>query len=75
MRKIFDILTNKVDPIEHNKVIMFESLMQSTRLAGGSPALIKQLVLEGMTVLELIDSLGPNNVIFMHIEKDVNESN
>lgn len=67
MRKIKDIIENRVDKLEQKKVDMFNSLLNSVKLAGGSDEMIKEDVLDGMTVLELIDILGVNNIVFTYI--------
>lgn len=70
-RNIKDILMNKTDSVESQRKEMFESLMDAVEKAGGNKQIFwDYVVYQDITVLELIDKLGQNNVRFVYVEKE-----
>lgn len=51
--------------IESDRLAMFSSLLQAINEAGGDVTMIKKHIGAGMTVLELIDTLGQNGIRFI----------
>lgn len=70
-RNIKDILMNKTDGVESQRKEMFDSLMDAVEKAGGNKQVFwDYVVYHDITVLELIDKLGQNNVRFVYVEKE-----
>ena len=64
-RTIKELLCNNLTHIERDRLDMYNSLIDSVKEAGGHPVNFKISILNEMTVLELIDLLGQNNVRFL----------
>lgn len=68
-RSIVELVTNSYNEVELLRLKMFNSLIDSIEKSGGNPDIIVRNVLENnMTVLELIDILGQNNIEFLYIK-------
>lgn len=62
-----DILSDVFPKVEQHRIMMINSLLLATAQCGGCPDLLKEKVISGLTVLELVDMLAHNNVRFTYI--------
>lgn len=65
-RGIEQLLNQKNDDVERQRLEMYSSLARAVIESGGNVPSIMELISQGMTVYELIDMLGQNGVRFVH---------
>lgn len=66
MDKTIKELLSGYSEVEVGRLAMMNTLLDSIVNCGGDPFKYKLDILDGMTVLELIDSLGQNNIRFYY---------
>lgn len=64
-KSIKELLTG-FSKVEAARLSMMETLLEAIEECGGSSLKFKKDILEGMTVLALIDSLAQNNIRFYY---------
>jgi hypothetical protein len=67
-RKLEDLLKPSHSKAEKMKLDAYSTLFRCIGSVGGDVLFFEKEILEGMTVLELIDSLAPNRVTFTIIK-------
>lgn len=66
MDKTIKELLSGYSEVEAGRLAMMDSLLESIAECGGDSFKYKLDILDGMTVLDLIDSLGQNNIRFYY---------
>lgn len=66
MDKTIKELLSGYSEVEADRLAMMNTLLESIAEGGGDSSKFKLAILEGMTVLELIDSLGQNDIRFYY---------
>ena len=70
-RNIKDLITTS--DVEQKRIRMYESLRYAVELCGGDWYHLEKELANGMTVYQLIDVLGQNDIKFIYTKEDANK--